>query len=123
MSDPAAFVRDVAATLAPGGVFFLSTPDVESLTARVFGRRWHFYYPYHLSYFAPRTLARAAAPHGLRVRDMRHRGRLRSVGYVIRYAAEFVSGMRAPRWSQSFDDWYVPINLFDTMYVALQRDP
>jgi 2-polyprenyl-3-methyl-5-hydroxy-6-metoxy-1,4-benzoquinol methylase len=122
VSDPVGFVRNVAATLAPGGVFFLSTPDVESLTAKAFGRRWHFYYPYHLSYFAPRTLARVAASHGLRVRDTRHRGRLRSVGYVIRYAAEFVGGMRAPRWSRRFDDWYIPLNLFDTMYVALQRD-
>jgi hypothetical protein len=23
--------------------------------ATLFGRRWHFYYPYHLSYFAPGT--------------------------------------------------------------------
>jgi hypothetical protein len=31
-----------------------------SVIATLFGRRWHFYYPYHLSYFAPGTRRRAA---------------------------------------------------------------
>jgi 2-polyprenyl-3-methyl-5-hydroxy-6-metoxy-1,4-benzoquinol methylase len=122
VADPVAFLREVAAALEPGGVFFVTTPDVDSVTARVFGRRWHFYYPYHLSYFGPRTLARAAAKHGLRMLDCRHRGRLRSVGYMIRYVAEFVAGGDAPRWARRFDDWYVPTNLLDTMYVAFRRD-
>jgi len=119
--DPVEFLGDVAAMLGPGGVFFVSTPDVGSLTARAFGRRWHFYYPYHLSYFSLRTLARAAEPHGLRVLDCRHRGKVRSAGYMVRYAAEFIAGAAAPAWARWFDRWYVPINLFDTMYVAFGR--
>jgi hypothetical protein len=99
----------------------VSTPDVESLTARAFGRRWHFYYSYHLSYLGPRTIARAAAPHGLHVIDARHRGRLRSTAYMIRYGAEMIGGMRAPGWARWFDAWYLPVNLFDTMYVVLRR--
>src|SRR5439155_11898525 len=83
--DPIAFLTDIAAVLKPGGLFFLSTPDVGSLTARLFGRRWHFYYPYHLSYFSRATLTRAAAAHSLTLLDSRHRGRLRSIGYMIRY--------------------------------------
>ena len=119
--DPVAFLRDIASAIEPGGSFFLSTPDVESLPARMFGRHWHFYYPYHLSYFGPRTLARAAAASGLRMLDYRHRGRRRSIGYIVRYAAEFIGGVDAPRWASRFDDWYVPSNLFDTMYVAFRR--
>jgi 2-polyprenyl-3-methyl-5-hydroxy-6-metoxy-1,4-benzoquinol methylase len=118
VADPVAFLRGIAAVLEPGGVFFASTPDVESLTARAFGRRWHFYYPYHLSYFGPRTLARAAAKHGLQLIDCRHRGRLRSVGYMIRYVAEFIARRDAPVWTSRFDSWYVPTNLFDTMHVV-----
>jgi 2-polyprenyl-3-methyl-5-hydroxy-6-metoxy-1,4-benzoquinol methylase len=122
VADPVAFLERVAATLAPGGVFFLSTPDVESLTARLFGRRWHFYYPYHLSYFGARTLARTAAAAGLRAVTSNHRGRRRSVGYMIRYAAEFIGGAAAPAWAGRFDGWYLPVNLFDTMYVAFRRE-
>ena len=119
--DPVAFLRDIASAIEPGGVFFLSTPDVDSLPARMFGRRWHFYYPYHLSYFGPRTLTRAASANGLRVIDSQHRGRRRSIGYIVRYVAEFIGGIDAPQWAHRFDEWYLPTNLFDTMYVAFRR--
>ena len=122
VADPVAFLREVRAALEPGGVLFLSTPDVESAGARLFGRWWHFYYPSHLSYFAPRTLAHAAARNGLSLLDCRHRGRLRSVSYMVRYAAEFIGRVRAPGWARTFDTWYVPVNLFDTIYVAFRRD-
>ena len=119
--DPVAFLRSIASVLEPGGVVWLSTPDVDSLPARAFGRRWHFYYRYHLSYFGPRTLARAAASVGLTTIDCRHRGRRRSLGYIVRYAAEFIGGVQAPPWAHAFDAWHLPVNLFDTMYVALRR--
>ena len=121
--EPAGFLCAVSISLEPGGTFFASTPDVESLAARAFGRWWHFYYPYHLSYLGPRTIAHAAAPHRLRVLDARHRGRLRSAAYMIRYAAEFICGINAPGWARWFDDWYLSVNLFDTMYVVFRRDP
>jgi 2-polyprenyl-3-methyl-5-hydroxy-6-metoxy-1,4-benzoquinol methylase len=121
VAEPNAFLADVANVLKPGGVFFASTPNVGSLTARVFGARWHFYYPYHLSYFSPATLSAAAAVHGLTRLDWRHRGRLRSVGYMVRYAAEFIRGGSAPSWADRFDSWYVPVNLFDTMYLAFRK--
>jgi SAM-dependent methyltransferase len=121
VSDPVGFLAEVAACLEPGGMFFASTPDVESLVAKAFGRRWHFYYPYHLSYLGPRTMTRAA-PASLRAVDVSHRGRLRSVAYMVRYAAEMIGGITAPRWARLFDDWYMPVNLFDTMYVVSQRE-
>lgn len=120
--DPIAFLRRVVSMLSRDGVFFLSTPDVASPTARAFGRRWHFYYPYHLSYFGMRTLTRAADSVGLRMVTSGHHGRRRSVGYMIRYAAEFIGGIRSPRWARRFDGWYLPVNLFDTMYVAFRRE-
>ena len=41
----------------------IATPSVESLLARVTGRRWVSYkIPEHVSYFSPRTLAAALAP-------------------------------------------------------------
>ena len=120
--DPVAFLGDVAALVEPGGMFFASTPDAGSLPARAFGRRWHFYYPYlPVVKLAPRSLARAAEPQGLHIVDCRHRGRVRSAGYMIRYAAEFIAGVNPPHWARWFDRLYVPINLIDTMYVAFKH--
>jgi SAM-dependent methyltransferase len=122
VADPIGFLRGVVSMLDRGGVFFLSTPDADSPSARLFGRRWHFYYPYHLSYFGPRTLRDAAERQGLHMIACTHRGRRRSIGYVIRYSAEFICGAAAPAWAHRFDALYLPLNLFDTMYVAFRRN-
>lgn len=122
VAEPSLFLADVAALLQPGGLFFASTPDAASLVAKVFGSRWHFYYPYHLSYFSQETLRAAAAKHGLTLLDVRHRGKLRSLGYMFRYVAEFIGGGSAPRWASWFDSWYLPVNLFDVMYLCFRRD-
>jgi hypothetical protein len=47
---------------------------------------------------------------------------VRSVGYMIRYGMEFIGDAPAPAWAGAFDKWYVPVNLFDTMYFAFRRD-
>jgi SAM-dependent methyltransferase len=122
VADPLGFLRGIATALRPGGVFFASMPDVESLPARAFGRRWHFYNAYHLSYFAPRTFARAAALQGLHLSDWQHRGRLRSAGYIVRYAMEIIADVGSPDWTDRLDRWYLPVNLFDTMYVVCRCD-
>ncbi len=122
VKEPMEFLEQVAALLKPGGAFFVSTPDVSSLAARIFGKRWHFYYPYHLSYFSPATLTRAARQCGLLGLDVRHPGKRRSLGYVVRYATEFIGGRSAPRWARAFDSWYLPINLFDVMHLCFRRE-
>ena len=42
---------------------------------------------------------------------------------MIRYAAELICGIEAPVWARGLDDWYLPVNLFDTMYVVFRRKP
>jgi hypothetical protein len=37
--------------------------------------------------------------------------------------AEFIFGATPPGWARWLDHRYVPINLFDTMYVALAKRP
>jgi len=122
VARPDEFLEHAAGLLEPGGSFFVSTPDVASVAATTFGRRWHFYYPYHLSYFSPKTLAAAASRHGLTLVHVSHRGKLRSLGYVIRYAAEFIGGRAAPAWASRCDSWYVPTNLFDVMFLCFRRE-
>jgi SAM-dependent methyltransferase len=62
MPDPVASLRGVGRVLAPSGRLVLSTPNAESLNARLFGRRWiHWHAPYHLHFFSVASLARAAA--------------------------------------------------------------
>jgi ubiquinone/menaquinone biosynthesis C-methylase UbiE len=42
--------------LLPGGVLCLVTPDMNSIAARIFGKRWWHYRPGHLGYFSKQSL-------------------------------------------------------------------
>lgn len=82
VTDPMRFFRRVKRLLAPGGVFICSTGNVQSLAARLLGKRWHYIAPEgHLFYFSPETLARYYAAAGLEsvayaTLDRRHRRKM-----------------------------------------------
>jgi SAM-dependent methyltransferase len=62
--EPRRFIEALAAQLRPGGQLLVATPNCRSLLARATGRRWVSYkIPEHVTYFSPRTLAHALAPH------------------------------------------------------------
>jgi len=56
LSFPARDMRFVYEALKPGGYAFIYTGDVDSIVARLMGRRWYWYMGMHLMYFSKRTL-------------------------------------------------------------------
>jgi 2-polyprenyl-3-methyl-5-hydroxy-6-metoxy-1,4-benzoquinol methylase len=54
---PAEFLREVRASLEPGGVILIVTHDCASLLARVLGRRWPPYTLQHPQLFSRRSIA------------------------------------------------------------------
>jgi 2-polyprenyl-3-methyl-5-hydroxy-6-metoxy-1,4-benzoquinol methylase len=75
--DPKAYIRCAAELLRSGGVLALATPDVDSLPARLTGKRWVGYKlsEEHVYYFSIRTLRRMLEEMGLEVIDARHAGK------------------------------------------------
>jgi SAM-dependent methyltransferase len=70
--DPIATLRGVYDVLKRGGTAVLTTPNASSLTARMFGRRWiNWHTPYHMHFFTPRSLRRAAELAGLEVASIK----------------------------------------------------
>ena len=49
-------LQEINRILKKGGLLYLSTPDVGSVAARLFHRRWWGYRPEHLFYFSRRSL-------------------------------------------------------------------
>jgi SAM-dependent methyltransferase len=56
VDDPSAVVKKAYALLKPGGMIFISTMNVDSLFAKVSGRRWPWYMAMHIYYFSKRSL-------------------------------------------------------------------
>jgi 2-polyprenyl-3-methyl-5-hydroxy-6-metoxy-1,4-benzoquinol methylase len=117
---PDAFIRKVSDLLEPGGMLFVSTPDVESVLARISRKWWHYFNKYHLSYLSRRTLGAIAVRHQLREVAFSRLPRWKSAGYLFQYLTDFVVGGDRLRLPERLNRLVIPINLFDTMYVAYE---
>lgn len=66
VDSPAAVIGKVAEWMAPGGVFALETPNLDSMDARRFKDRWWggYHIPRHWTLFTPETLQAMLRAHG-----------------------------------------------------------
>jgi len=67
--DPRAFLAEVRRILAPGGLAVITTPNIDGLQARLFGKGWRSAIADHLVLFSRRTLQRLVAEHGFDLRQ------------------------------------------------------
>lgn len=71
--DPAVLMRRIHPMLRNGGMVAISTPNIESLQARVFREKWfHLDPPRHLYLFSPQTLERLMNREGFRLVALNH---------------------------------------------------
>lgn len=75
--DPSGYLRRAHELLRPGGVLTLATPDVGSLPAKIFGRRWMGFKlsDEHIYYFSIATLSRMLQDAGFEILNVRHIGK------------------------------------------------
>lgn len=91
--DPCAFMRACSSLLKPGGYLFLNVPDLDSLPARLLGRRWPLLLPEHLSYFNRKTIRLCGQQAGLLWQACGRRPSSFSVDYVLyRLAQHNING-------------------------------
>jgi 2-polyprenyl-3-methyl-5-hydroxy-6-metoxy-1,4-benzoquinol methylase len=123
LTDPIAAMRTVHGLLAPGGVVFISTPDIGALMARVTGARWlHLKPNEHLVYFDRTTIRRLLDATGFRVEHVQSMGRLRNLGVALEKVSAYgevpsrIARTLVPRWIS--DRVNLPINPGDEMAVV-----
>ncbi|MCE9524497.1 MAG: class I SAM-dependent methyltransferase [Planctomycetales bacterium] len=95
--------------LRENGLVFLTTPNIESLWARLLGHRWWHYHIDHLWYFSCKTLCRLAENAGFEVLECgptKKRFALRYIVSILANSEKHVTGRRLSRQLLRFlPDW------------------
>lgn len=91
---PLDLLKEIARILRPGGIIYLVTPDIDSLSARVMRRRWWGLRPAHIHYFSARTITSALERAGFTIVEMKSYGRIFSWGYWFSRLSNYPAPLR-----------------------------
>jgi 2-polyprenyl-3-methyl-5-hydroxy-6-metoxy-1,4-benzoquinol methylase len=122
---PDLYLEKIAALTEPGALLALTTGDIDSLNARLRGRRWRLIMlPAHLHYFSARTITRLLERHGFEVVHLEHCGYYRSALHMA-YAVLAVRHGRRELFERlrrtRLLNWGFYLNLYDIMYVVARK--
>lgn len=125
--DPAAYVRRAAELLRSGGVISLATPDIDSLPARLAGRRWVGYKlsEEHVYYFSVQSLTRMLNDAGFDVVNVRHIGKYVPLSLfrdrLGMYFPWLAKALQVGEKALGLSEWAVYINPFDIVQVTARK--
>jgi SAM-dependent methyltransferase len=72
LPDPVGFLRNLAPLMSPDSLIVMRLPNGDGALDRALGMLWDplFYFPHHIHYFSPRSIAIAAQRAGLKVLEV-----------------------------------------------------
>ncbi len=127
VADPVDLLRHCADRLADGGLLLVVTPDISSLAARLLGSRWWHYRLAHVGYFDRRSLERASERVGLHAGPWLRAKWFFPVEYLASRLETYLPVKSFNRFARRVGPlrWLyqrvIPLNLFDSYLVLLQR--
>ena len=84
---PGKFIENISKIQTAGGVLIIEIPLYRSLPSRLFGKHWHFFHKYHLSYFTKKRLSKLLSDNGYDLVQCKLRGKYVHVSYLLKYFA------------------------------------
>lgn len=88
--DPLGTVREISRIIKNGGILALTTPDISSWHAKLFGKRWGLIIPpEHLSYFSLSVLKTVLEENGFTVLEIRKNYKIFTLEYLLRHTENF----------------------------------
>ena len=118
LSNPKLLVKVAAHLLKPKGLLVITTPRLDSFSAKLFGKKWHALFPEHLHYFSHASLKHLLSSNNFTLAKNYSHTRHFSINYLLSRI------LRRPL-SVSFFPFtqIIPINLGDEFetYAILQK--
>lgn len=125
--DPKAYIQQAASLLRSGGAFALATPDVNSLPARLTGKRWVGYKlsEEHVYYFSASTLSRMLDEAGFDVLNVRHVGKYVTLRLFLdrlgMYSPLLAKLLVVAEKAFKLSEWSLYVNPFDIVAITAQK--
>ena len=123
--SPNSFFDKVYELLADGGYFVFTTGNIESLVAKISGKRWHlFNLPDHIFFYSEKTIARLLNKHKFKVIRISYPHSVYNLSYLLERFMKTVLRVNNPKliyslaYNQIFRNLVIPFNLFDIMQVV-----
>ena len=125
LKDPDAYLAHAAKHMSPGGIIAITTGDIDSVVARLRGRRWRqIHPPTHLHYFSKATLSCLLNKHGFNVRYCGYDGMFRSVdtmAYIILNIKHEYPKLYAAMKKSGLLSWNIYLNFYDIMFLIGEK--
>jgi len=125
LTDPQGAIKQAYRLLRPGGLLVIHTIDIDSMFARVLGRRWPWLMEMHLFYFSRRTLRTMLEQSGFEVISDRPQGRYLRLGYLTNRLGALIPILgRSAEWAVTclgLRGVPIPVNLGD-LFTAYARE-
>lgn len=113
--DPSAVIKKASEVLKPGGGIYIPTGDINSLFARLCGRKWRLMTPpLHIYFYTPETITKLLNKHGFTVLKISHGGKYYNLGSLFQYVAG-ISKNKIPQIP-------IKVNMGDVMTVIARYD-
>lgn len=127
LPDPVSNLKRAFQLIKPGGYLVLSTGDITSITARLFGRFWHLMTPpEHQYFFSPSTIKRMLNFCRFDLVSIRHNGKRVPLDFMLQKVSRLLYPAATKRVSQLATwlelDKIIPIvNFGDIMDVTARK--
>lgn len=121
VSDPQGLLENAVELLAQDGICIVVTPDVDSLMAKLMGRRWWHFRIAHVGYFSRKTLDILSRRVGLRIVGFSSPGWYFPASYLIRRVLSYLPLLRKINPPTVLDRIVIPLNLRDSVMIVCAK--
>lgn len=126
LSRPDEYITKASRETKKGGFICITTGDINSLNARIRGRKWRLIHPpEHLHYFSKQTLKALLEKNGFKVVDVTYPGERLSLRHTVYSVLCLILGKRdfyEMICNSRIMDKSIYINLHDYMFVIAQKE-